>query len=141
MAKKSNFFRASALTFAAQVGRMLSTYPRFSVALSRNTARWVGELQPSALSETYIVKVDYVLRSRPKVWILQPRLRPLKPDQRIKHTFSDGSVCLHLHEDWTPAMFIADTTIPWLSFWLLHYEIWHATGEWLGGGHEPRIQK
>ena len=32
------------------------------------------------------------------------------------------------------SQFIADTIIPWTSEWLLHYEIWVATGIWHGGG-------
>jgi hypothetical protein len=31
-------------------------------------------------------------------------------------------------------MAVADTTVPWTALWLYHYEVWHATGEWLGGG-------
>jgi hypothetical protein len=33
-------------------------------------------------------------------------------------------------------MKIATTIIPWLSLWLYYYEVWHATGEWMGGGIE-----
>jgi hypothetical protein len=141
MAKKTNFFKSSALTFGEQAGRMSSTHPGFRLRLRRNSARWIGELQPSALSETYTVQIDYVLRKRPKVWVLKPQLRGVLPEEKIKHTFSDGSLCLHLHQDWTPAMFIADTTVAWLAYWLLHYEFWQATGQWLGGGHEPRPRK
>ena len=32
-------------------------------------------------------------------------------------------------------MSVVNTIIPWTSEWLLHYELWHATGKWLGGGH------
>ena len=38
-------------------------------------------------------------------------------------------------------MNIAETIIPWASEWLLHYEIWLATGEWQGGGIHPDISK
>ena len=34
-------------------------------------------------------------------------------------------------------MLIADTIVPWTCEWLIHYEIWLATGEWHGGGEEP----
>ena len=29
-------------------------------------------------------------------------------------------------------MLIVDTIVPWAAEWLLHYEIWLATGEWFG---------
>lgn len=89
------------------------------------------------MSQNYMVRIEYTLRERPKVWVLRPPLHPRRPGQRIPHTFRDGSVCLHMNHDWTPAMFIADTVIPWLTLWLYYYETWKATGEWLGGGHEP----
>ena len=31
-------------------------------------------------------------------------------------------------------MLIADTIVAWTCEWLIHYEIWLATGEWHGGG-------
>jgi hypothetical protein len=37
-------------------------------------------------------------------------------------------------KEWDETKFIADTIIPWTSEWLLHYEIWVATGTWQGGG-------
>jgi hypothetical protein len=120
---------------------MSSTYPGFRVKFSRNVVSWVGELQPSAISETYTVKIDFRLRARPKVWVLSPVLKRRDPKEKIRHTFSDGSICLHLHEEWAPEMFIAERIVPWLALWLLHYEVWHATGKWLGGGHEPTARK
>ena len=32
---------------------------------------------------------------------------------------------------------IANTIIPWTVEWLYYYELWQATGEWLGGGEHP----
>jgi hypothetical protein len=34
-------------------------------------------------------------------------------------------------------MVLADTIIPLASLWLFYYEVWFATGEWLGGGEHP----
>jgi len=84
------------------------------------------------MSETYSVQIDYAFPSRPRVWVVRPKLFDT---QKVPHTFGDGSVCLHLHSDWTPRMFVAETTIPWLSLWLFHYEVWLATEVWHGGGH------
>ena len=36
------------------------------------------------------------------------------------------------------AMLIVDTIVPWTAEWLLHYEVWLATGEWLGDGDAGR---
>ena len=137
MARGDSSFNFEGLTLPQQIGRMSRTYPRFRVSVRRNTASWTGQVQPSAASEAFTVKIDYELRRRPKVWVLRPKLRS-RGEEGVRHTFADGSVCLHLHEEWTPQMYIAETIIPWLALWLLHYEAWHATGEWFGGGHEPK---
>ncbi len=34
-------------------------------------------------------------------------------------------------------MTLADTILPWASLWLFYYEVWLATGEWVGGGEHP----
>jgi len=138
---RDKFFKSAALTFGQQIGRMSHIHSGFHARLTRNVASWTGELQPSGMSENYMVRIEYTLRRRPRIWVLSPPLRPRRPGQRIPHTFHDGSVCLHLHQDWAPAMSIADTIIPWLTLWLYYYEVWQATGEWLGGGHEPRTRK
>ena len=36
--------------------------------------------------------------------------------------------------EWTPAMTIASTTVPWALDWLACYELWLMTGRWTGGG-------
>lgn len=36
---------------------------------------------------------------------------------------------------------LADTIIPWTVEWLYFYELWLATGEWLGGGEHPDFGK
>jgi hypothetical protein len=123
---------------AQQVGRMARTYAGFRLSLHGNVARWTGPLQPSPMSETYRISVEYRLGSRPKVWILEPKLRCRKSQEGIPHTFSDGSICLHLQGEWSDATFVADAIIPWAALWLIHYEYWHATGEWQGGGHGER---
>jgi len=116
---------------------MSRIHPGLGPSFTRGRISWTGELQPSALAETYTVKIEYALQRRPKIRVLKPALRRLASGEKIPHTFSDGSICLHLHLDWTPGMYIADTIVPWLALWLLHYESWKATGTWLGGGHEP----
>ena len=39
--------------------------------------------------------------------------------------------------DWDPEMTIAATIIPWTSEWLLFFEYWQISGEFLGPGRHP----
>jgi len=138
---RNRFFKSATLTLGQQIGRMSDKHTTFRARLNRTVASWTGELQPSALSESYMVQIEYTLEKRPLVRVLRPPLRRRISDVPIPHTFPDGRVCLHVKEDWTPASFIADTIVPWLALWLYHYEAWHATGEWLGGGHESGTKR
>jgi hypothetical protein len=77
--------------------------------------------------------------TRPKIAVLEPRLRD--PDgPPLPHVFEGDRLCLHFPKEWRADQMIATTIMPWTSEWLLHYEIWKATGEWHGGGHEPRVK-
>lgn len=117
---------------------MRAHHPQFRCEFRKGLITWTGKLQPSALSDTYLVRIRYRRPERPKVWVIRPRLTSCKANVKIPHTFFDGTLCLHLPGQWIATMLIADTIVPWISLWLLHYEIWHALGEWHGGGHEPK---
>lgn len=97
---------------------------------------WTAKLRPTPLSREYTVRITYALdRYPPRVKVLpQPASRPGKP---LPHVYGDGTLCLHKFGEWSRDMLISDTTVPWTCEWLLHYEIWLATGEWHGGGEDP----
>ena len=67
--------------------------------------------------------------------MVSPQLEP-RDGESIPHVFGDGTLCLFRfkYHEWNATMSIAETMIPWTALWLYYYEIWHATGEWLGGG-------
>jgi hypothetical protein len=138
MAKRNKFFKP-ALSVAQQVLAMASTYEgRFRVSFDRNhCVNWTGTVVPCGLGKQYQVRIVYPFRRRPEVWVVRPAIGHYENGKKVPHTFADGSICLHLHEQWNPAVSIAATIIPWLSRWLYHFEVWQAIDEWLGGGHEP----
>jgi len=72
----------------------------------------------------------------PKIWVISPELEKRSDQNRIPHTYSGNRLCLFLPGtgEWSRDKLIADTIIPWASLWLYYYEVWHATGDWLGGG-------
>lgn len=97
-----------------------------------------ADIQPTAMSRTYTVKVGYRLGERPEVLVLRPQLQLHQSAVELPHTFPGDKLCLHMPGQWNGHMYIAHTTIPWTSEWLLYYELWLVTGTWEGGGHgEP----
>ena len=106
----------------------------------RNELIWHGRIQPTALSRLYEIEVFYKFLYHPKVRVLDPRLES-RDEERIPHMYRQIHLCLYKpkYREWTAGMLLTETILPWTSLWLFHYEIWHATGEWRGGGEHPSM--
>lgn len=121
---------------------MSVAFPVFRAKKFSNVVEWIGLVTPSALSDTYKVKVRYKIPDRPEVTVLSPTLRLAEGKKKLPHVFPPDwtNLCLHLSGEWSPDKPIV-WIIPWISFWLYFYETWLITGEWLGEGHEPSSSK
>lgn len=127
--RKGNVFRQMAL--------VADRYPTFTcrvVGHRRLVCR--GELRPTALSETYRVRLEYEPRNRPQLFVEHPRLVPRLAGENIPHTYRENEPCL-FKDEWKPSMSLANSVIPWALLWLTFYEAWRVTGEWQGGGVHP----
>ena len=141
------------LTIEAQIAAMARIWPAFRLKhQSGQSAVWVGELRP--LMQTFTIAMAYsaptvveVLdrrRMQPRVCVLHPYLRPRRqdPEGQLPHVYYTGSgpldvvMCLFDpdSEEWSPAMALAETTVPWAIDWLAAYEGWRATGKWTATG-------
>lgn len=136
MAKRSGFLRQHALSFDQQVYRMRVLWPTLSLEKARRQieAVWKGLLQPSPLSDNYLVTLRYRPGWNPETRVLSPELKVRDGFKDLPHTNSDGSLCLHVIGDWQPWMYVADYVVPWLCTWLYFYEVWYASGCWVAGG-------
>jgi hypothetical protein len=99
----------------------------------------VGDVQPTSRSVVYNVRIEYRAGDPPEVTVLSPKLVPREEGGRLPHVYPGDKLCLYTPYtgQWTPDMSLPHTIVPWISEWLFYYELWHATGEWLGGGTEP----
>lgn len=100
---------------------------------------WNGHISPTAASDSYQTRIICTRKHpRPRVFIVAPALVELDGEE-IPHRYGDNSLCLWqpAYREWRSAYWIADTVIGWASLWLFFYELWHACGEWLGGGEHP----
>lgn len=124
---------------------MLARWPDFQVDMAggKKYLFWSGPLR--GFQMMYHVAVQWDWRSHgsiPFVFILAPELfpRPGESYENIPHLIfnsekPEGSaLCLFDPEgrEWNSTMLIADTTLPWASEWLHHYECWHLDGVWRG---------
>jgi len=129
-----------ALTLAQQMGAVSAAWPGFTYRIERNALVIRGLVRPTPICREYQVRIEYPLERAPRVHVDAPALRPREPGGKIPHVYRRSRPCLYLPKahEWNSSMAIADTIVPWLYLWLFHYEMWHATGEWLGGGKHPR---
>ena len=137
--KKSSFKKGKKpLTSAIQGFHLRKTFPDSEISLHHNHGlTWVGKLQPSPLSSIYTVKLKYRLKKRPEVTVIEPQLSSHNGEQ-LPHIFSGDQLCLFRYKyfEWDSSMRIDETIVPWISLWLLYYEIWTATGKWCGSNQE-----
>ena len=127
---------------------MMAVWPELVSRVDGKVLRVQGVVQPSPIADRYAFRLEYREQGRPRVFVDCPQLtrRIESPEEPIPHTYgyaTPGSEqpCVYYPDgrEWNPAKPIAVTVIPWLLCWLMDYEIWLATGEWLGGGmaHRP----
>lgn len=116
---------------------LCSVYPTESSRLIRREAmEWIGFVQPTVVCSRYKIRIEYVKGQNPKVFVLDPTLVCRGDFSFIPHMFDQKSLCLFRSRNrhWTPEMLITHTIVPWAKLWLYYYELWHAIGEWRGGG-------
>ena len=123
--------RGQSLSLAHQVFTLRRVFPDGMTSVRRTRLAWTGTLTPTPLSRDYTVRVTYSLRTYPRVVIIDP---PPVPDENglLPHFYREGSLCLHEAHEWDGSMLIVDTTIPWTTEWLAHYELWKWSGQWYG---------
>jgi hypothetical protein len=114
-------------------------WPQFSVSCSGKSIKWIGPIQPTPVSNTYKVSVSYVVGGYPAVHVLDPELTVREGEAKLPHVYPGKELCLYVPAEgqWSPASLISETTLPWTSLWLYFYEVWHSSGQWLGGGKHP----
>lgn len=132
-------FRKNYVQFQV-LGMMRHWNQSFKVVRMRNeSAQWNGKIHPTPMSESYEVSISYKVGESPSVSVRSPILIDRSPTEKIPHTYPGNRLCLFLPRanEWSRDDLIAETIVPWSALWLYHYEVWHITGEWLGGGVHP----
>lgn len=136
-------FNSKDKNIAQQVALIRSKYNQFTVTSTHTSLKAIGEFQPTARSVKYEVEIKYHLKNSPEIKVLKPHLITNFKNEPIPHIYPGNKLCLYMprFREFTYSDYLTDTIFPWTSLWLYHYEIWHATGEWLGGGEHPTPKK
>jgi hypothetical protein len=135
----SRFGHRKILSIREQHARIQFTCPTFQSRIEKGALVAVGDVQPTSRSVVYKVRIEYRAGDAPDITVLSPKLVPREEGGRLPHVYPGDKLCLYTPYtgEWAPDMSLPHTFVPWISEWLFYYELWHATGEWLGGGTEP----
>lgn len=132
--------RIKPVNIAVQHGNLKSLTPDAKISMHNNVLVWSDFLQPTALSRVYNVKIVYKFRFNPDVYVITPKLEFFPDSTALPHVYSTEMqwLCLYYRRarEWKSNMLLSKTIIPWTIEWLYFYELWLATGKWLGGGNE-----
>jgi hypothetical protein len=75
---------------------------------------------------------------------MDPHLPTLASGRELPHVYEQDPtrLCLYLpgSGEWSSAMRISETIVPWSVLWLFYFEDWLATGDWGGGGIHPQAR-
>ncbi len=129
----------SRLSLAQQALDLRCGFPGAAITLTPVRLQWTGTIRPTPLSRAYRTRLTYRLNQVPEVLVLEPLER--RPGKSLPHVYREGTLCLHKPGEWTPRMFLSDSTLAWTAEWLLNYEVWKATGDWHGGGEWPPLRQ
>lgn len=118
-------------------------YPESSGTIVRGGRLvWQTTIKPSAISDDYLISIEAKPRKFPTVWASEGAISRCANLSAVPHKFEFDPdtprirLCLQ-YQDWSSCQLYTETVIPWIMEWLVHFEIWMATGEWHGGGIHP----
>lgn len=102
---------------------------------------WRFVTSPTSFSRRYRVRIQYRQGGKPDVFVEEPDLLELADGRRLPHVYEQNPprLCLYLPNtgEWTSAMRLDQTIVPWTVLWLFYFEEWLVSNEWKGGGVHP----
>ena len=124
-----------AINVARQLIAITAVLPDASGTTRRGVLDCRLRIQPSPASQTYTVRLIYRHGRPPKVTVTDPPLGLHPNASQLPHVYPGNELCLYYPGEWKHDMLLFATILPWAAEWLIHYELWLATGTWAGGGH------
>lgn len=135
--------RPRTLSLAAQLLGLKRLFPSSAGVIKNGVLKWSYDFfQASPLSGVYKIEIEGKLGIRPSVWlsggaIKQSNAIDAPHKYRVNNAMPKIEVCLD-KGDWKSDQLYTNTYVFWAMEWIVHFEIWCATGEWTGGGiHSP----
>lgn len=143
---ENKYFKKAPISLLKQKVALISAYKDSKCSIDKNKKQlfWTGTIKPTVFSKEYKVFMIYELWKTPKVWVVGDELERLD-DKKFPHKYDIDQeakmvrICLYRYSEFNVYKLLANTIILWTVEWLYFYELWLATGEWLGGGEHPNM--
>ena len=132
--------RKGRINVVAQFGSIASLYKDIIVEKWHCSSKYYirMRIKPSLISNNYQIKMQLEQNNYPQIFVENPNIYDECGGRRPPHVyeFSDKvcRICLFMAGEVKLSEFY-DKVVPWISEWLIHYEIWRITVQWNGGGH------
>lgn len=132
------------MSSAVQLLSLKSLFPESLGFIERGKLQWSFDgFQGSPISKVYRIEIEGRPGEKPDVWLSGGAINDDNA-REAPHKYGVDEVgpriraCLDRF-DWKSDQLYSETYIPWAMEWIMHFEIWCATGRWTGGGvHPPR---
>src|SRR5258708_36296188 len=98
MADSRRFLCQHTPSLDLQIYRMGVLWPELALHRVRRQveAVWKGFMQPSPISEKYLVSLCYRPGWNPETHVLSPELKVREGFKNLPHVYPDGSLCLYV---------------------------------------------
>lgn len=105
-------------------------FPFLSCTFTSTEMKVRGVFSPTLTSNKYDVLIRFNAVEQPEAFILSPTINY----NSDIHVYRNGSLCLHYPNDmsWSKNDLLAYTIIPWISEWLVYYELYQYYNKWKG---------
>lgn len=133
-----NKYYNNKISLPVQLLSLKHLFPDSFGEVKQSVLKWENYFIPTPMSDKYKIKMTLKEKSTPKVYVVEPDLK-IPEGERLPHVYPGNRLCLYAphYKEWNSKLYLVDTIIPWISEWLLQYEIWLVTGIWCGGGEHP----
>ena len=132
--------RKARINVVKQFGNLISTYKEIVKSKGQECKKYfiVLRIVQFENANEYEIKIVLSQNAYPKIYIVSPNIFNdscgKKPPHVYEYNKEKCRICLFLPGE-VKLFEYYDKIVPWISEWLLNYEIWKITGVWNGGGH------
>lgn len=130
-------------------------FPYLRCQIKGNVLEGKGRVRPTQDCDEYTVYFRFSPPNQPEVYILEPQIEYFEDIHLYPADHPPYPLCLYYPEDhlernksalkarwlWPAKLPFGTTIVPWISEWIICYEIWLRTGKWVAPQVHGDVEK